>query len=384
MKNFIDLFSGAGGMSCGLERVGMNCLLGIDFDQSSLKTFQANHPHSQTILGDLRQITTESIQEIIGNQTIDLICGGPPCQGFSTIGTNDKQDHRNFLFFEFLRIVKAFKPNFIILENVTGLLAKRNDSTLALMINSFNQLGYTVDVKVLSAHHYGVPQARRRTILLGNRFGVNNIYPEKKFKDSEKDPDYLPLPHTVEWAFNTLLEFEGQTFNHDLKTAEIKNELERKRIHYIPEGQGIRYERDQLAYLPPPLWYDIDWKNIREERFRETKLKRLNRYSHSGTINTSKTTYYHPTEDRYLTPREAAAIQSFPSNYIFYGTLSQQWRQIGNAVPPLLAASVGEAILKLDKLKNNLEKCYSISDFKTVRSSAFSYRFKETTTEQQH
>ncbi|MBD2481741.1 DNA cytosine methyltransferase [Planktothrix sp. FACHB-1365] len=384
MKNFIDLFSGAGGMSCGLEMVGMNCLLGIDFDQSSLKTFQANHRTSQTILGDLREITVELIQEKIGNQTIDLICGGPPCQGFSTIGTNDKQDHRNFLFFEFLRMVKAFKPNFIILENVTGLLSKRNESTLALIINSFNQLGYTVDVKVLSAHHYGVPQARRRTILLGNRFGVNNIYPEKKFKDSEKDPDSLPLPHTVEWAFNTLLEFEGQTFNHDLKTAEIKNELERKRIHYIPEGQGIRYERDQLAYLPPSLWYDIDWKNIREERFRETKLKRLARYSHSGTINTNKTTYYHPTEDRYLTPREAAAIQSFPSNYIFYGTLSQQWRQIGNAVPPLLAASVGEAILKLDNLKNILEKCYSISDFKTVRSDAFNYRFKEKITEQQH
>ncbi|CAD5935024.1 Modification methylase HphIA [Planktothrix tepida] len=384
MKNFIDLFSGAGGMSCGLEMVGMNCLLGIDFDKSSLDTFQANHPTSQTILGDLREITVELIQEKIGDQTVDLICGGPPCQGFSTIGTNDKQDHRNFLFFEFLRMVKAFKPNFIILENVTGLLAKRNESTLALMISSFNQLGYTVDVKVLSAHHYGVPQARRRTILLGNRFGVNNIYPEKKFKDSEKDPDSLPLPRTVEWAFNTLLEFEDQTFNHDLKTAQIKNELEQKRIHYIPEGKGIRYERDQLAYLPPSLWYDIDWKNIREERFRETKLKRLDRYSHSGTINTSKTTYYHPTEDRYLTPREAAAIQSFPPNYIFYGTLSQQWRQIGNAVPPLLAASIGTGILKLDNLKNNLEKSYSLPDFKTVRSDAFNYRFKETKTEQQH
>jgi DNA (cytosine-5)-methyltransferase 1 len=384
MKNFIDLFSGAGGMSCGLEMAGFNCLLGIDFDKYSLETFQANHPHSQTILGDLREITTESIQDIIGNQTIDLICGGPPCQGFSTIGTNNQKDHRNFLFFEFLRMVETFKPNFIILENVTGLLAKKNESTLTLIINSFNQLGYTVDVKVLSAHHYGVPQARRRTILLGNRFGVGNIYPEKRFKDSEKDPDILPLPRTVEWAFNNLLEFEGQSFNHDLKTAQIKNELERERIHYIPEGKGIRYERDQLACLPPSLWYDINWKTIREERFRETKLKRLDRYSHSGTINTNKTTYYHPTEDRYLTPREAAAIQSFPPNYIFYGTSSQQWRQIGNAVPPLLAASVGEAILKLDKLKDNLEKTNSIPDFQAVRSQAFNYRFKEKITEQLH
>ncbi|MGL4502303.1 MAG: DNA cytosine methyltransferase, partial [Planktothrix sp.] len=95
-------------------------------------------------------------------------------------------------------------------------------------------------------------------------------------------------------------------------------------------------------------------------------------------------TYYHPTEDRYLTPREAAAIQSFPPDYIFYGTSSQQWRQIGNAVPPLLAASVGEAILKLDQLKDNLEKTYSIPDFQAVRSQAFNYRFKEKITGQQH
>ncbi len=361
-------------MSCGLEMAGLNCLLGIDFNQPSLETFQANHQNSQTILGDLREISIKSIQDAIGNQTVDLICGGPPCQGFSTIGANDKKDHRNFLFFEFLRIVEAFQPNFIIMENVTGLLARRNESTLSLIINSFNQLGYTVDVRVLSAHHYGVPQARRRTILLGNRFGVSNLYPEQKFKDSEHDPNPLPLPHTVGWAFNTLLEFEGKTFNHHLETAQIKNELERERIHYIPEGKGIRYERDQFAYLPPHLWFEVDWKNIREERFRETKLKRLYRYHYSGTINTNKTSYYHPTEDRYLTPREAAAIQSFPPNYIFYGTLSQQWQQIGNAVPPLLAAAVGKAILKLDMLKDQLEKNYFIPDLYKARSQAFSYK----------
>lgn len=374
MKTFIDLFCGAGGISCGLEMAGFNCLLGIDFDKSSLETFQFNHPNSKAILGDLREITVKKIQTAISNQNIDLICGGPPCQGFSTIGANDKKDHRNFLFFEFLRMVEAFQPNFILMENVTGLLARRNESTLALIINSFNQLGYTVDVRVLSAHDYGVPQARRRTILLGNRFGVSNIYPEKKFKDSEDDSNFLPLPHTVGWAFNNLLEFEGKTFNHNLETAQIKNELERQRIHYIPEGKGIRYERDQLAYLPPHLWFDVDWKKIREERFRETKLKRLDRHQYSGTINTSKTTYYHPTEDRYLTPREAAAIQSFPPNYIFLGTLSQQWRQIGNAVPPLLAASVGEAILKLYQLKDKLEKANFIPDLNTVRSQAFSYK----------
>jgi DNA (cytosine-5)-methyltransferase 1 len=373
-KTFIDLFSGAGGMSCGLEMAGWTCLLGIDHDRAAIETFQHNHPQAKAIAGDIREISNQQIQEIIKYQKVDLICGGPPCQGFSTIGQNDHLDERNFLFLEFLRIVEALKPDYIIVENVTGLLSKKNENILKAIIKSFTDLGYTIDVKVLSAHHYGVPEKRRRTIFLGNRFGVKNIYPDKIFKDSEQDLQDLPLPRNVEWAFDNLLESNGEIFNHDIKRSQIVNDLERERISHIPEGKSVRYEKDQLAYLPENLWFDVDWSSIHEERFREAKLNRLDRYDCANTINTSRTTYYHPVENRYLTPREAAAIQSFPANYFFYGTVTQQWRQIGNAVPPLLAKALGESILVLDSLKNNMEITNSIEDIQSIRAKAFSYK----------
>jgi DNA (cytosine-5)-methyltransferase 1 len=373
-KTFIDLFSGAGGMSCGLEMAGWTCLLGIDHDRTAIETFQHNHLQAKAIAGDIREISNQQIQEIIEHQKVDLICGGPPCQGFSTIGQNDHLDERNFLFLEFLRIVEALKPDYIIVENVTGLLSKKNENVLKAIIKSFTDLGYTIDVKVLSAHHYGVPEKRRRTIFLGNRFGVKNIYPDKIFKDSEQDHQDLPLPRNVEWAFDNLLESNGEIFNHDIKRSQIVNDLERERISLIPEGKSVRYEKDQLAYLPESLRFDVDWQNIHEERFREAKLNRLDRYDCANTINTSRTTYYHPVENRYLTPREAAAIQSFPANYFFCGTVTQQWRQIGNAVPPLLSKALGESILVLDSLKNNMEITNSIEDIQSIRAKAFSYK----------
>jgi DNA (cytosine-5)-methyltransferase 1 len=349
-------------------------LLGIDHDRTAIETFQHNHPQAKAIAGDIREISNQQIQEIIKYQKVDLICGGPPCQGFSTIGQNDHLDERNFLFLEFLRIVDALKPDYIIVENVTGLLSKKNENVLKAIIKSFTDLGYTIDVKVLSAHHYGVPEKRRRTIFLGNRFGVKNIYPDKMFKDSDQDHQDLPLPRNVEWAFDNLLESNGEISNHDIKRSQIVNDLEKERISHIPEGKSVRYAKDQLAYLPESLWFDVDWQNIHEERFREAKLNRLDRYDCANTINTSRTTYYHPVENRYLTPREAAAIQSFPANYFFCGTVTQQWRQIGNAVPPLLAKALGESILVLDSLKNNMEITNSIEDIQSIRAKAFSYK----------
>lgn len=373
-KTFVDLFSGAGGMSCGLEMAGWHCLLGVDHDRTAIETFQHNHPKAKAIAGDIREISNQQIQEVISYQKVDLICGGPPCQGFSTIGQNDHQDERNFLFLEFLRIVEALKPEYIIVENVTGLLSKRNESVLKAIIKSFTDLGYTIDVKVLSAHHYGVPEKRRRTIFLGNRFGVKNIYPDKIFKDSDQDLQDLPLPRNVGWAFDNLLKSNDEILNHDIKRSQIANDLERERIRHIPEGKSVRYEKDQLAYLPESLWFDVDWSSIHEERFREAKLNRLDFHNCANTINTSRTTYYHPVENRYLTAREAAAIQSFPANYFFYGTITQQWRQIGNAVPPLLAKAIGESILDLDSRKSSMEETKSIDDIQVIRSKAFSYK----------
>ena len=366
-KKFIDFFSGAGGMSCGLEMAGFECLLGIDFDPIAIQTFQLNHKNAGTIVGNLREISVETIQQTVGEQKVDLVCGGPPCQGFSTIGQNNHQDQRNFLFWDFLRMIKSLKPDYVIMENVTGLLSRKNEATLKVILESFTKIGYQVDIKVLSAHHYGVPEKRRRTILLGNRFQVKNLYPEILFSDEEE-------ARTVAWAFEHLITDQGQVFNHDIEQAQITNSLEKQRLSYIPEGGSVRYEKDQKKYLPPELWFDINWDQLLERRFREAKLRRLDRATSAGTINTSRTTYYHPTENRYLTAREAAAIQSFPANFIFCGTVTQQWRQIGNAVPPLMAKAIGKAILNLDQQKENMETTIEIPKIDEIRAEAFTYR----------
>jgi len=371
--NFIDLFSGCGGISLGLEEAGLNCLLGLDFLEPAIETFKINHKNSIGICADIQKTKTEDIKKLIKNQRVDLICGGPPCQGFSTVGLGQADDKRNHLFLDFVRFVKDFKPSYIMIENVTGLLAKKNEDTLKSIYKEFDKLGYRLDIRVLTSSHYGAPEVRRRVIILGNNLNVENFYPEKEYANYGEKKVGLKKVRTVGWAFDKLITYRGKTFNHDVQTAQIKNKLDKDRIKCVPEGKSIRYERDEKEYLPESLWFDHDWNSMSENRFREAKYQRLDRAKPSPTILTSRHVFYHPTEDRYLTPREAAALQSFPPTFEFVGSLASQWTQIGNAVPPMMAKKIGEAILKTEANKKNKLKHDSKFDFEAIRKYAFKY-----------
>ena len=371
--NFIDLFCGAGGLSSGLTKAGLNCLVGIDFLQPAVDTFNANHRDSIGICLDLREAQTKSIKKLIRNRRVHLICGGPPCQGFSMIGKNDSNDSRNHLFMEYLKFVEDFNPNYILIENVTGLLALKNIDTLKSIFDCFDKLGYHLDVRVLSAHHFGVPQARRRVIIIGNNLQIENRYPDKKFNNPGEEKDVYEPARTVDWAFKNLVKHNGSQHNHELKTALIKNQLKRDRISHVPEGKSVRYERDEKKYLPKELWFGCNWEEIDEKRFREAKLKRLDRSKPSPTISTDGKKYYHPTEDRYLTVREAAAIQSFPQDFNFSGSLKKQWTQIGNAVPPLMAEALGKSIQAMHKNMKKKVEHNTYRDFELLRNIAFKY-----------
>ena len=365
--NFVDLFCGAGGLSRGLEMQGFHCVLGTDNDKAATFTFERNHPDAEVYLGDISDISDYKFRKIAKSQKIHLVCGGPPCQGLSTVGEGIPDDPRNFLFLEFVRAVKNIKPDFVVLENVTGILGKKNIKITVGIINQFAKLGYNMSVRVLSADHFGVPQKRRRSIFIGNKLGLENIFPE---------PTHVNNPQTIKDAFSDM-KFDGKEHNHDVEAAEIKNQLEKSRIMKIPEGKSIRYEKDEIAYLPPDLRFDVNWDTIDEGRFREKKLNRLDRNKLSPTIMTGRHTYYHPTQPRYLTAREAASIQSFPNDFIFEGTISQQWRQIGNAVPPLLGKAIGKAIVKTHKEKRKAELLskYSVDELiAIVRAHAFDYK----------
>ena len=371
--NFIDLFSGAGGLSYGFEKAGLNCLAGIDFFKQAIETFKTNHKKSLGISKDIRKISIKEFKKKIKNKKIHIICGGPPCQGFSTIGPGDAEDSRNHLFLQFVRFVKELKPEIIVLENVTGLLAKKNINTLKSIFNCLEKLGYNLNAKVLASHHYGVPQIRRRVILIGNRLKIENIYPKKQFNDVGENNQKLDKCRTVGWAFKNLMKNKNKILNHNLELAKIKSNLETARISYVPEGKFIRYERDEKQYLPKKLWFDHDWNEIGEKRFREAKFARLDRTKPSPTIVTGSRMYYHPTENRYLTPREAASLQSFPSNFEFKGSNTSQWTQIGNAVPPIMAEAIGKCILKMFKNRNKKIKKINKTNIEFIRSTAFNY-----------
>ncbi len=345
--NFIDIFSGAGGLSCGLEMAGMRCLLGVDHNQQAIESFAANHKQAKTYCGPIEELTKKKLNQLLGNQTIHAVVGGPPCQGFSTVGIGNPNDNRNHLFLQFVKIVKITRPYFIVMENVTGLVAKKNEATLKAIFNRFHRLGYSLDIQVMSAQQYGVPEKRRRTIIIGTRINERPLFP-KPTHDTIMARTYRP-PITVGEALKDLKTKEGLVHNHDLESAQVKSKLDEQRLRHIPEGKGIRYQRDEIAYLPKRLHLDIDWENLPEGRFRQCKYQRLDRKLPGPTIMTHRHSYYHPIENRYLTAREAAKLQSFPNDFIFKGSVSAQWRQIGNAVPPLLGKAIGKSLIQLHK-----------------------------------
>ncbi len=375
---FIDVFSGAGGLSCGLELAGLECALGVDFNQHAINTFEKNHKHAKSYCGDITKLTNKEITRLLDGKDINLVVGGPPCQGFSTVGPGNPEDDRNRLFLEFVRIVKHTQPEFVIVENVTGLLAKKNEKTLRAIFKKFGDLGYNMDVQVMSAEQFGVPEKRRRTIFIGSRVNEKITFP-KKTHDTILAKTYR-APVTVGDALSDLADKKGNLYNHDIEQCQIKSKLDLKRIQRIPEGQGIRYEKDEKKFLTKSLKLGVDWKTIREGRLRQTKYQRLDRSSVSPTIMTHRHSYYHPVENRYLTQREAAKIQSFPNDFVFTGPLSAQWRQIGNAVPPLLAKSLGLSIKKMfneyqkSKDKNLAKKKVERKIIENIRGQAFFYR----------
>lgn len=352
MYKVLDLFCGAGGASLGFENAGFEIIGGVDFDVDAIKTHTFNFKKGIHYCGDIKEITNEYIEKNFLN--VDVIVGGPPCQGFSSANRRFKEesDPRNGLFFEYMRFLKLIKPKVFVIENVQGLLTKDGGYAKDKIIFITEELGYKVKVKVLNAEDFGVPQKRKRAFFVGVRKDIEREFSFENLKPlCEKTSVFDAIGDLVDVEngknYNTLKGKEKnwlQEYYCDEKAEEIKN-YDRKvhknsiieKIKTVPQGGNWRDVPEHL------------WETKRSNRH-SSVYRRLNFREPSITIDTGHGNYFHPIFNRVPNVRESARIQSFKDSFEFLGSKTSQYRQVGNAVPPILAQVIAIEILTvLDK-----------------------------------
>jgi DNA (cytosine-5)-methyltransferase 1 len=371
----VDLFCGAGGLSTGLEQAGFRPVVGVDFDRHAIATYARNHPSTIALPKDITKVSGEEILAAAEGTGIDLIAGGPSCQGYSTHGKRVEDDPRNFLFKQFVRIVREVRPKFFLMENVKGLLTYRSGRFKMVIEDAFASAGYQVVSKVLCAADYGVPQLRHRIVFLGTRTGVPLSFPEPTHGPADSLFSDLAPYVTVgealgdlpllnrnyaqdEWEYLCPPESDFQRYARkgvrskttNLHQAKPLSPLSSEIVALVKEGQGLRSISPDL--LPERF---RKMRRIKDGSLRKdctTLYYRISRDKPSYTItchfrNVASGPFVHPVEDRCLTYREAARLMSFQDSYVFEG--SMRARQIGNAVPPLLAKALGIQLIKLIK-----------------------------------
>ena len=382
----IDLFAGAGGLSEGLNEAGFQSLYANEVMKRYSETYALNHPDTWIEQKDIRTVCAREVREKLGLQAgeLDLLAGGPPCQGFSiNAPKRSSDDERNHLFKEYLRFVDEFRPRAVLIENVPGLVSFEGGATLQAILTALESHGYSADVRILYAPHYGVPQTRWRTVIIGARNGLDpsSFFPEPfreapirvNFTSSFEGRNIVSLPLSVELPPHTSVKEaiddlpalqNGETGlsvkpyrtapQNDFQLA-MRTGSEGVANHEAARLGPINMKR--LAYIPAGgNWTDIPHellpKGMQRAR-RSDHTKRYGRVSPDGLASTILTkcdphwgAYFHYEQDRIFTVREAARIQTFPDTYRFVGSRVEQYEQVGNAVPPLLAAAIGRTIAR--------------------------------------
>lgn len=352
MRYGIDIFSGAGGLSLGAEMAGIKVRTAVEIDKSAAQTFLRNHIRSEVFQGDIQKIDPKDL--INSKKPVFIIMGGPPCQGFSMSNTRTRnmENKKNYLFLEFVRFVKEIRPAWFVLENVWGLTNINEGKTQSMIEECFRAIeGYdNISSSVLWASDYGVPQNRNRFFMVGNRLGIDFKFPEKQVakitvKEAIGDLPSLQNGQMLEEASYTKPLEETSTYAQLMRQGSDKahqnyvsrnNDLVIERYKYIGQGQNWRAIPDFLMqnYADKGRCHSGIYKRLREDQ-------------PSVVIsNYRKSMLIHPWENRGISVREAARLQSFPDTFIFEGSLMHIQQQIGNAVPPLLAKAVFQQIVK--------------------------------------
>lgn len=343
----IDMFCGCGGLSRGFMDAGYEILIGIDNNQNALKSFKENHGSAIAINGDLFQGSTiQEINNIINNKQIDIIIGGPPCQGFSLTGKREEDDERNSLFKAMVNAVAFFKPKAFVLENVPGLATLYKGKARQAIIEEFSSLGYTINDQILYAPNYGVPQIRKRLFFVGLLNGGEFEFPNP-FVTPE---DYV----TCGQAISDLHDFKDGDLGKDEDEYKLPPQSEyqkkmRKNAKVLHNHVGTKHTNlviDVISQVPEGGNHKDLPIGVGDSRKFNEAWTRYHRNKPSKTIDTGHRHHFHYEYNRVPTVRESARLQSFPDDFVFYGNKTEQYKQVGNAVPPLLGYAIGIQLLK--------------------------------------
>ncbi|WP_232687988.1 DNA cytosine methyltransferase [Halobacterium zhouii] len=366
---YVDLFAGAGGLSTGLEKAGFTLTHAVEVDADARTSFANNRDgwDPNDLSEDIRDIERGEISDLVGSDTVDLVAGGPPCQGFSEVVSPDGSDDRNHLFTYFIEWVDELRPEAALFENVRGMQNTADGKFLDAVEKSFDKMGYSVTYRVVTSSDFGVPQHRRRLVVLA----FKNGRPEYPLDGFELEPVETPgvidaigdLPEVsageqVEQYAEppkTILQQDLRGDNDDLTSHQAANHTADmvEMISHIPDGGNRTAIPDELQ---PSSGYHNSYSRLQSDAPAVAITSNMSKPSSARCI--------HPFQDRGLTPREGARLQTFPDSYQFEGGLVSRRKQIGNAVPPYLGEALGyylkEAVYNCGFSEADQERIYTL------------------------
>lgn len=348
--NAIDIFSGAGGMSLGAKMAGITVDIAVEFDKDAAATFQFNHPKCEVFDKDISKFSFKNREK---KNEIFVLFGGPPCQGFSVSNTKtrNEKNEKNSLFNEFIRLVEEVQPKWFVFENVEGITSFKKGAVVKELEERFKQIGYNTSHSVLIASEYSVPQNRNRFFMVGNNQGIEFTFPKKAKKRISVKEAIFDLPYLNNGDKIDELPYRKIEIGSFAKKMRKNSTLSKQNL--VSQNQEYVIERykhikvgENWKAIPPKLMKNYS----NTDNCHSGIYRRLHPDKPSVVIaNYRKNMLIHPYQNRGLSVREAARIQSFPDDFIFKGTLMSIQQQIGNAVPPLLAKAIFKQIVKLQK-----------------------------------
>lgn len=343
MYTVLDLFCGAGGLSYGFERVGYEIVLGIDNDKAALETFELNHKGAKGLNADISEINGEQIKKYFNKGKVDVIIGGPPCQGLSLSGPRKFDDPRNKLYLSYIRLVDELQPKAFIIENVPGLVSLFKGKIKDSIVERLTNMGYNISFEVLLASDYGVPQNRKRVFFVGLKKGFFD------FKELKKTNKVI----TSKMAISDLPSLEnslgGDVMEYETEPKNEYQQLMRSESNRIYNHVGTNHTnrvRDIISLVPDGGNYKDLPVELQGTRNFNVAWTRYDSEKPAPTVDTGHRHHFHYKYNRVPTVRESARLQSFPDNFIFRGNKTEQYRQVGNAVPPLLAKVLAKKLLE--------------------------------------